>query len=104
MIYGGKILPNGKIYFPASKAKTCRTKFAHDILHAPFYESACIGLVSTSCYSLRRGFNSALALISADALKVFLNGGHLEENRFHVAIECELNEKFYVGKFRILYS
>ena len=54
-------------------------------------------------YSLRRGFSSALGLISGDAIQVFLQEGQLaQENAFLVAVENETNAKYYVGKFNIL--
>ena len=102
MIHGGTIKAGCKIYFPGTMEKV-KKLFALEVLHAPFFEMAIIGLVTTACYSLRRGYSSALGLISGDAIKVFLQGGHFtHEDPFYVAIENETNSKYYVGKFSIL--
>ena len=102
MVYGGNIKVGSKIYFPG-KVQKVKKLFATDVLHAPFYETPTIGIVTTACYSLRRGFSSALGLISGDAIQVFLQEGQLaQENAFLVAVENETNAKYYVGKFNIL--
>ena len=102
MIHGGTIKAGCKIYFPGTMEKV-KKLFALEVLHAPFFEMAIIGLVTTACYSLRRGYSSALGLISGDAVKVFLQGEHFtHEDPFYVAIENETNAKYYVGKFNIL--
>ena len=102
MIHGGTIKAGFKIYLPGTMEKV-KKLFAVEVLHAPFFEMAIIGLVTTACYSLRRGYSSALGLISGDAIKVFLQGGHFtHEDPFYVAIENETNAKYYVGKFSIL--
>lgn len=102
MVYGGTVKSGSKICFPGTVEKV-KKLFAVDVLHAPFYELPIVGLVTTACYSLRRGFSSALGLISGDAIRRFLQGGHFtNEDSFLVAVENDANAKYYVGKFSIL--
>lgn len=101
MVNGGTVEVKSYIYFPTASKKS-EDKFTNDVLHAPFFNSPIIGVVTSSCYSLRRGVSSALGLISKEAIDAFLSADCISHGSFKVAIEKEVNGKFYVGKFRIL--
>lgn len=100
MVNGGTLEPKSYLYFPSSPSSKADDKFTTDVLHAPFFKSPVIGIVTCTCYSLRRGVSSALGLLSQEAIDAYLNAGC--DLQFKVAVEKEANGKFYVGKFRIL--
>ena len=63
------------------------------------HKNADIGIVTASTYSQRRGMSSGLGLISVDSFEKFKT-----DNLSVVAIEKQLNGKYYLAKFKILYQ
>ena len=103
MVNGGTLDEGSKIHFPLEFENGSK-KFAKTLVEIPFQDHTVIGQVTAATFSQRRGHSSGLGLISLTALKAYLASDMLKNDAFTIAIEKELNGKFYIAKFRLIHN
>ena len=97
MCNGGTLDEGSRIFYPLNEKND--GKFVQNVERVDFHKNADIGIVTASTYSQRRGMSSGLGLVSVDSLEKFKT-----DNLSVVAIEKQLNGKYYLAKFKILYQ
>ena len=98
MCNGGTLDEGSRIFYPSNE----RTdgKFVQNVERVDFHENADIGIVTASTFSQRRGMSSGLGLICVDSFEKFKT----DNLSTVIAIEKQLNGKYYLAKFKILYQ
>ena len=103
MVNGGSLDEGSRIHFPLEFENGSK-KFAKTLMEIPFQNQTVIGQVTASTFSQRRGHSSGLGLISLSALRAYLTSDMLPNDAFTIAIEKEINGKYYIAKFRVVHN